>query len=99
MLFLKSLELVRILNSLNQLSDADGKRILPTLGADVFNSSKLTQKLTQELTDPLVVSAKTMPVWCANLVHDYPCFFSMNTRVMYLNTAGQNEESFTCFYS
>jgi len=57
---------VQILNGLNQATysvDGESGSMLPTLSLDVFNSSKLTQKLCQEITDPLVVSSKTMPQW------------------------------------
>lgn len=52
--------------------------------ADVFISEKLTQKLMQELSDPLVVAAKALPSWCDVLVLQYPCLFSVETRTHYL---------------
>ncbi|GMS95260.1 hypothetical protein PENTCL1PPCAC_17435, partial [Pristionchus entomophagus] len=51
---------------------------------DVFISEKITHKLKQELSDPLVVSAGILPAWCAKLVFDYPCLFSIETRQLYL---------------
>eukprot|EP00080_Pristionchus_pacificus_P012573 PDM72593.1 hecd-1 [Pristionchus pacificus] len=51
---------------------------------DVFISEKITHKLKQELSDPLVVSAGILPSWCAKLVFDYPCLFSIETRQLYL---------------
>nr|CAD2122828.1 unnamed protein product [Meloidogyne enterolobii] len=92
----QALELVRILNFLattnnNQQSslseiDSSSTTSLSSLKSDVFYSAKLTQKLCQELADPLVVAAKTLPSWCNELVYKFPCLFSMDTRVMYLNT-------------
>ncbi|CAD5227639.1 unnamed protein product [Bursaphelenchus xylophilus] len=52
---------------------------------DSFVSQKLTQKLSQELTDPLVVSAKALPSWCEMLVYKYPCLFTLETRSMFMN--------------
>ncbi|CAD5221557.1 unnamed protein product [Bursaphelenchus okinawaensis] len=52
---------------------------------DSFVSYKLTQKLTQELTDPLIVSAKALPTWCEMLVYKYSCLFTMETRSMFMN--------------
>ncbi|GMR47420.1 hypothetical protein PMAYCL1PPCAC_17615 [Pristionchus mayeri] len=51
---------------------------------DVFISEKITHKLKQELSDPLVVSAGILPAWCAKLVFEYPCLFSIETRQLYL---------------
>lgn len=47
---------------------------------EFFYSSKLTQKLTQCLTDPMVVSAAALPDWCNKLVFEYPCLFSREIR-------------------
>lgn len=52
---------------------------------DVFYSSKLTQKLTQGLTDSLIVAARSLPLWCDQLIFDYSCLFSVETRKMHLN--------------
>ncbi|KAL3982231.1 HECT-domain (ubiquitin-transferase) family protein [Acanthocheilonema viteae] len=50
---------------------------------DIFVSEKLTQKLMQELADPLIVSAKALPPWCDELIFKYPCLFSVETRNNY----------------
>jgi hypothetical protein len=83
----KALELIRLLHSMCQTQNVRTNN-LPSVPVDIFFSSKLTQKLQQELTDPLVVSARTMPRWCGNLVYNFPCLFSVDTRLMYLNTTG-----------
>lgn len=49
---------------------------------DIFVSEKLTQKLMQELADPLIVSARALPSWCDELVFKYPCLFSVETRLV-----------------
>lgn len=51
------------------------------LTTDIFVSEKLTQKLMQELSDPLIVSARALPPWCDELVFKYPCLFSVETRL------------------
>ena len=81
----QALELIRLLHSMCQTQNVRTNN-LPSVPVDIFFSSKLTQKLQQELTDPLVVSARTMPRWCGNLVYNFPCLFSVDTRLMYLNT-------------
>ncbi|MCP9265968.1 HECD1 [Dirofilaria immitis] len=50
---------------------------------DIFISEKLTQKLMQELADPLIVSARALPSWCDELIFKYPCLFSVETRNNY----------------
>ncbi|VDM81009.1 unnamed protein product, partial [Strongylus vulgaris] len=54
------------------------------LSPQVFISDKLTQKLTQELSDALVVAARAMPDWCERLIYTYPCLFSAETKNMYM---------------
>ncbi|CAD6199393.1 unnamed protein product [Caenorhabditis auriculariae] len=55
-----------------------------TISPTVFISDKLTLKLTQELSDALVVAARSLPEWCSHLVYSYPCLFSVDTRNMYM---------------
>ncbi|KJH41368.1 HECT-domain protein [Dictyocaulus viviparus] len=54
------------------------------MSPQVFISEKLTLKLTQELSDALVVAARAMPDWCARLIYGYPCLFSAETKNMYM---------------
>ncbi|KAK6110532.1 HECT-domain (ubiquitin-transferase) family protein [Brugia pahangi] len=53
------------------------------MATDIFVSEKLTQKLMQELADPLIVSARALPSWCDELIFKYPCLFSVETRTNY----------------
>ncbi|KAI3415824.1 Mib_herc2 protein [Globodera pallida] len=77
-------ELSQSMINSDQIIEADV--IFPSLPEESFHSTKLAQKLCQELADPLVVSAKTLPHWCNYLVHNFPCLFSMEIRAMYMNT-------------
>lgn len=52
-----------------------------------FISPKLTQKLTQELGDSLIVAASAFPSWCETLVYGYPCLFSLETRNTFLKAS------------
>ncbi|KAI6238131.1 HECT-type E3 ubiquitin transferase [Aphelenchoides fujianensis] len=49
-----------------------------------FISAKLTQKLQQELADPLVVAAGAFPTWAELLIYRFPCLFSLETRNSFL---------------
>lgn len=50
------------------------------MSSETFISEKLTQKLMQELADPLVVAAGALPSWCDLLIYQHPCLFSVETR-------------------
>lgn len=48
-----------------------------------FSSKKVTNKLTQQLSDPLVVSAGALPAWCEQLLTVCPMLVPFETRQMY----------------
>ncbi|CAJ0937554.1 unnamed protein product, partial [Mesorhabditis belari] len=70
-----------VLNLLAKIATTLPESELPS---NIFVSEKLTQKLIQELSDPLVVSSRSMPEWCERLIYAYPCLFTMDTRNMYM---------------
>ncbi|KAK7355709.1 hypothetical protein VNO80_14969 [Phaseolus coccineus] len=48
-----------------------------------FVSSKLTEKLEQQMRDPLAVSVGGMPLWCNQLMESCPFLFSFEARCKY----------------
>lgn len=50
-----------------------------------FGSKKVTNKLTQQLSDPLVVSAGALPAWCEQLLTVCPMLVPFETRQMYFH--------------
>ncbi|KAK9885691.1 hypothetical protein WA026_012456 [Henosepilachna vigintioctopunctata] len=52
---------------------------------DQFNSKKLTNKLLQQIQDPLVLSSSSLPVWCEELNQSCPFLFPFDTRQLYFN--------------
>ncbi|XP_057377283.1 E3 ubiquitin-protein ligase Ufd4-like [Daphnia carinata] len=48
-----------------------------------FSSKKVTNKLTQQLSDPLVVSSGALPAWCEQLLTVCPMLVPFETRQMY----------------
>uniref|UniRef100_A0A1I7V093 E3 ubiquitin-protein ligase n=1 Tax=Caenorhabditis tropicalis TaxID=1561998 RepID=A0A1I7V093_9PELO len=54
------------------------------ISPNVFISDKLTLKITQVLSDALVVAARALPEWCSRLIYKYPCLFTVETRNMYM---------------
>ncbi|KAL3265554.1 hypothetical protein HHI36_009759 [Cryptolaemus montrouzieri] len=52
---------------------------------DQFNSKKLTNKLLQQIQDPLVLSSSSLPMWCEELNQSCPFLFPFETRQLYFN--------------
>lgn len=50
-----------------------------------FSSKKVTNKLTQQLSDPLVVSSGALPAWCEQLLTVCPILVPFETRQMYFH--------------
>lgn len=52
---------------------------------DEFTSKKITNKLLQQIQDPLVLSSSALPPWCEELNHSCPFLFPFETRQLYFN--------------
>jgi len=50
---------------------------------DEFLSKKLTNKLMQQIQDPLALASGSLPLWCEYLVINYPTLFPFETRQMF----------------
>ncbi|XP_046388843.1 E3 ubiquitin-protein ligase Ufd4 isoform X5 [Ischnura elegans] len=50
-----------------------------------FTSKKITNKLLQQIQDPLVLSSGALPLWCEELNHVCPFLFPFETRQLYFN--------------
>lgn len=50
-----------------------------------FGSKKVTNKLTQQLSDPLVVAAGALPAWCEQLLTISPMLVPFETRQLYFH--------------
>ncbi|CAI9098083.1 OLC1v1034662C1 [Oldenlandia corymbosa var. corymbosa] len=48
-----------------------------------FVNSKLTEKLEQQMRDPLAVSIGGLPAWCSQLMGSYPFLFGYDARCKY----------------
>ena len=48
-----------------------------------LQSKKVTNKLLQQLQDPLVLSAGALPPWCEHLTQEFPFLFPFDTRHLY----------------
>ncbi|XAR69030.1 Ubiquitin--protein ligase [Bertholletia excelsa] len=52
-----------------------------------FVSNKLTEKLEQQLRDPLALSTGGMPLWCSQLMTSCPYLFAFEVRCKYFRLA------------
>ncbi|XP_052130677.1 E3 ubiquitin-protein ligase HECTD1 isoform X3 [Frankliniella occidentalis] len=64
------------------LSDGEGET-QPT--PELFSSKKITNKVMQQIQDPLVLSSGALPSWCEELNHSCPFLFPFETRQLYFN--------------
>lgn len=61
----------------------DLKVITSSVPQAEFMSSKLTDKLEQQMRDPLALSSGSMPLWCSQLMAACPFLFSFEARWKY----------------
>lgn len=55
------------------------------LSPEEFSSKKITNKLLQQIQDPLVLSSGALPAWCEELNHSCPFLFPFETRHLYFS--------------
>lgn len=65
--------------------NTDGDANATHLAADLFMSKKITNKLQQQIQDPLVLSSNSLPAWCEDLNQSCPFLFPFETRQLYFN--------------
>lgn len=88
-------DVLQLLSQLNAINDnaasfnssfvADTQAPTSTLNSDLFLSKKLTNKLHQQIQDPLVLSSNSLPPWCENLNQSCPFLFPFESRQLYFN--------------
>ncbi|KAH8394178.1 hypothetical protein KR215_003788 [Drosophila sulfurigaster] len=97
------LELLIQINGLNQQElEAQEQNVSDhsLLPAELFMSKKITNKLQQQIHDPLVLSSNALPNWCEDLNQSCPFLFPFETRQLYFNcTAFGASRSIVCLQS
>lgn len=75
-------------NQSNLLNETltSGESASTTSYRDIFMSKKITNKLTQQIQDPLVLSSNSLPVWCEHLNQSCPFLFPFDTRQLYFSS-------------
>lgn len=69
---------IQDLNTIDHVNPLD-------INAEQFSSKKITNKLLQQIQDPLVLSSSSLPVWCEELNHSCPFLFPFETRQLFFN--------------
>ncbi|XP_011189870.2 E3 ubiquitin-protein ligase Ufd4 isoform X4 [Zeugodacus cucurbitae] len=106
------LQLLSQLNALNQKESVTEATNTTTVSADtnttaggnlpheIFMSKKITNKLQQQIQDPLVLASNSLPNWCEDLNQACPFLFPFETRQLYFNfTAFGASRSIVCLQS
>lgn len=55
------------------------------VNSDIYMSKKITNKLQQQIQDPLVLSSNSLPRWCEDFNQSCPFLFPFETRQLYFN--------------
>ncbi|KAL6011107.1 E3 ubiquitin-protein ligase upl4 [Asimina triloba] len=71
-----------------RIDDFDASKLtVPVVPQAEFVSTKLTEKLEQQMRDPLAMGVGGMPSWCGQLVTACPFLFAFETRWKYFRMA------------
>ncbi|XP_055645002.1 E3 ubiquitin-protein ligase Ufd4 isoform X2 [Toxorhynchites rutilus septentrionalis] len=88
------LQLLSQLNAINQTLASspsnNDKNLIPDvesnyLNPEIFMSKKITNKLQQQIQDPLVLASGSLPKWCEDFNQSCPFLFPFETRQLYFN--------------
>lgn len=79
------LQLLRHLFVITTMKDKSDLEADADLSPEHFTSKKITNKLLQQIQDPLVLSSSSLPAWCEELNHSCPFLFPFETRQLYFN--------------
>ncbi|KAK0043521.1 E3 ubiquitin-protein ligase HECTD1 isoform X5 [Biomphalaria pfeifferi] len=75
--------LYSIMEQSNPSTKNDCEEIHLNIPADEFVSKKITNKVTQQIQDPLVLASGALPEWCEHLTRWCPMLFPFETRQLY----------------
>ena len=79
------LQLLRQLYILCTKDNESGDGQSVAADAEMFMSKKITNKLVQQIQDPLVLSADALPDWCKELSFTCPMLFPFETRLLHFH--------------
>lgn len=94
------LQLLGQINSIDQSINSALEPDSPQIPHDLYISKKITNKLLQQIQDPLVLASSSLPMWCEDYNQSCPFLFSFETRQVYFNfTAFGASRSIVCLQS
>jgi E3 ubiquitin-protein ligase HECTD1 len=79
------LQLLAQINSIDQSIMSENEEEESHLPHEIYISKKLTNKLLQQIQDPLVLSSNSLPSWCEDYNQSCPFLFPFETRQIYFN--------------
>lgn len=90
-------DVLQLLSQLNAIATRDQQQNIQTnlneslnsgdgTQRDIFLSKKITNKLMQQIQDPLVLSSNSLPAWCEHLNQSCPFLFPFDTRQLYFSS-------------
>lgn len=79
------LQLLSHLNSIDSVIKQKYENIDQPLNTELYMSKKITNKLMQQIQDPLVLSSNSLPSWCEDFNQSCPFLFPFDIRQLYFN--------------
>ncbi|XP_041351620.1 E3 ubiquitin-protein ligase HECTD1-like isoform X2 [Gigantopelta aegis] len=61
----------------------DSTEVQLNIPSDEFISKKITNKVVQQIQDPLVLASSALPEWCEHMTRWCPMLFPFDTRLLY----------------
>lgn len=74
-----------VLQLLAQINSIDNSLDVSNTGHELYMSKKITNKLLQQIQDPLVLASNSLPTWCEDFNQSCPFLFPFETRQIYFN--------------
>lgn len=79
-------DVLQLLAQLNSIDTAVKDKIIDEEDtSELYMSKKITNKLLQQIQDPLVLSSNSLPTWCEDFNQSCPFLFPFDTRQVYFN--------------
>ena len=79
------LQLLSQLNSIDSSIKQNEDCFDQPFNAELYMSKKITNKLMQQIQDPLVLSSNSLPSWCEDFNQSCPFLFPFDIRQVYFN--------------
>lgn len=78
-------DVLQLLAQLNSIDTTLKEYTIEEDSSELYMSKKITNKLLQQIQDPLVLSSNSLPSWCEDFNQSCPFLFPFDTRQVYFN--------------